>query len=75
MTDIERSASDQEATEIVAPKAGADKSRFGAVVARVKAGAKPGSRLFWIWVGYQAVKGALTLSLIWIPLLFLWLRG
>jgi len=32
-------------------------------------------RFFWWWVGYQAVKGLLTLSLIWIPLLLLWLRS
>ncbi|MEO0607733.1 MAG: hypothetical protein AAFY82_05840 [Pseudomonadota bacterium] len=32
-------------------------------------------RFFWWWVGYQAIKGALTLSLIWIPLLLLWLRS
>lgn len=33
------------------------------------------ARLFWIWVLYQAVKGALTLTLIWIPLLLLWRNG
>lgn len=32
-------------------------------------------RFFWWWVAYQAVKGMLTLSLIWIPLLLLWWRG
>ena len=32
-------------------------------------------RFFWWWVGYQAVKGILTLSLIWIPLLLIWLRS
>lgn len=32
-------------------------------------------RFFWWWVAYQAVKGTITLSLIWIPLLLLWLRG
>ena len=32
-------------------------------------------RFFWWWVGYQAVKGMLTLSLIWIPLLLIWLRS
>ena len=32
-------------------------------------------RLFWLWVAYQAVKGTITLSLIWIPLLLLWLRS
>jgi len=32
-------------------------------------------RFFWWWIGYQAIKGMLTLSLIWIPLLLLWLRS
>lgn len=32
-------------------------------------------RFFWWWVAYQAVKGMITLSLIWIPLLILWLRS
>ena len=32
-------------------------------------------RFFWWWVGYQAIKGIITLSLIWIPLLLLWLRS
>ena len=32
-------------------------------------------RFFWWWIAYQAIKGTLTLSLIWIPLLILWLRG
>jgi len=32
-------------------------------------------RFFWWWVGYQAIKGLITLSLIWIPLLLLWLRS
>ena len=31
-------------------------------------------RFFWWWIAYQAVKGIITLSLIWIPLLLLWLR-
>jgi hypothetical protein len=35
---------------------------------------KPPARLykkyFWFWVLYQAVKGILTLSLIWIPLIY-----
>lgn len=30
------------------------------------------SRLFWIWILYQAVKGSLSLTLIWIPLFLLW---
>lgn len=32
-------------------------------------------RFFWWWIGYQAIKGMITLSLIWIPLLLLWLRS
>lgn len=32
-------------------------------------------RLFWLWISYQAVKGMITLSLIWIPLLLFWLRS
>ena len=32
-------------------------------------------RFFWWWVGYQAIKGMITLSLIWIPLLIVWLRS
>ncbi|MEM1152382.1 MAG: hypothetical protein AAGI03_17875 [Pseudomonadota bacterium] len=32
-------------------------------------------RLFWWWAAYQSIKGAITLSLIWIPLLILWLRN
>jgi hypothetical protein len=33
---------------------------------------KPSKKLFWAWVTYQAVKGALTTSLIWIPLIYAW---
>lgn len=32
-------------------------------------------RFFWWWIAYQAIKGTITLSLIWIPLLLLWLRS
>ncbi|MEM7494470.1 MAG: hypothetical protein AAF296_13905 [Pseudomonadota bacterium] len=32
-------------------------------------------RFFWWWVLYQAIKGMITLSLIWIPLLLLWMRS
>lgn len=32
-------------------------------------------RFFWWWIAYQAVKGTITLSLIWIPLLLIWLRS
>ena len=32
----------------------------------------PGKNLFWAWVVYQSIKGILTLSFIWIPLLYIW---
>ena len=35
---------------------------------------KPGKSAFWVWVGYQAVKGTLTTSLIWIPLIWAWIQ-
>ncbi len=31
-------------------------------------------KLFWYWVAYQAVKGAITTSFIWIPLLYVLLH-
>lgn len=31
-----------------------------------------GKKAFWIWVGYQAIKGTLTTSFIWIPLFYVW---
>lgn len=31
--------------------------------------------LFWAWITYQAVKGLLTTSLIWIPLFMWWRSG
>jgi len=33
---------------------------------------KPVGKAFWVWVTYQAIKGTLTLSFIWIPMLYLW---
>lgn len=35
-------------------------------IATLKANKK---QLFWAWIAYQCVKGILTTSLIWIPLL------
>ena len=32
-------------------------------------------KFFWLWVVYQAIKGIITLSLIWIPLLLLYLKN
>lgn len=31
-----------------------------------------GRTAFWVWVGYQAVKGTLTTSFIWVPLIYFW---
>jgi hypothetical protein len=36
--------------------------------------AKPGKNMFWAWVTYQAVKGTLTTSFIWIPLIWAWMN-
>lgn len=33
---------------------------------------KPGKKVFWAWVTYQAVKGTLTTAFIWVPLLTVW---
>jgi hypothetical protein len=36
---------------------------------------RTGSRgLFWTWIAYQTIKGALTTTLIWIPALLAWLH-
>lgn len=36
---------------------------------------KPAKNLFWTWIAYQTVKGTLTTSLIWIPLIWAWLHS
>jgi len=33
---------------------------------------KPSKKFFWAWIAYQAIKGTLTTSLIWIPLIWAW---
>ena len=33
--------------------------------------ARFGKYSFWIWVGYQTVKGTLTTTFIWMPLLYM----
>jgi len=35
---------------------------------------KPGRDMFWAWIAYQTVKGTITTSLIWIPLLWTWIH-
>ncbi|MEL6956858.1 MAG: hypothetical protein AAFO88_09470 [Pseudomonadota bacterium] len=48
-------------------------------IARLRAGIRylneNRARLFWWWIAYQAIKGMITLSLIWIPLFLIWFRG
>jgi hypothetical protein len=43
---------------------------------RIKSGkgGKNGKRLFYAWITYQCIKGALTTSLIWIPLIYAYLK-
>jgi hypothetical protein len=31
---------------------------------------KPGKHMFWAWIIYQSIKGILTTSFIWIPLIY-----
>ena len=31
---------------------------------------KPARSMFWAWIAYQTVKGTLTTSLIWVPLIY-----
>ncbi|MCB9964877.1 MAG: hypothetical protein H6855_02200 [Rhodospirillales bacterium] len=33
---------------------------------------KPAKNMFWAWIAYQSIKGTLTLSFIWIPLIYAW---
>ena len=33
------------------------------------------TRMFWLWMLYQAIKGSITLTLIWIPLFLLWRKN
>lgn len=48
-------------------------------IGRLRAGIKwlnaNKKRFFWWWIGYQAIKGAITLTLIWIPIALIWWRG
>ncbi len=46
------------------------KFRLPGVFYKIK---KPGKNMFWAWVVYQCIKGILTTTFIWIPLLYVWL--
>ncbi len=35
---------------------------------------KPSKQMFWAWIAYQTVKGTLTTSLIWVPLIWAWIN-
>ena len=34
-----------------------------------------GKKAFWIWIAYQTIKGTLTTSLIWMPLIVAYWKG
>lgn len=36
---------------------------------------KPTKNMFWAWIAYQTIKGTLTTSLIWVPLIYAWLHS
>ncbi len=36
---------------------------------------KPSKNMFWAWIAYQSIKGTLTLSFIWIPLIYMWFKN
>jgi hypothetical protein len=42
--------------------------------AAIKNFKKPGKELFWAWIAYQTIKGTITTSLIWIPLILAWMN-
>ncbi len=44
--------------------------KFKALGVRLKATKSKSKKIFWIWIGYQTIKGSLTTSLIWIPMLY-----
>lgn len=33
---------------------------------------EPGKTVFWAWVFYQCVKGTITTTFIWVPLIYFW---
>jgi len=45
--------------------------RLSVVFQRFKAWVR---RYFWLGIAYQTVKGIATTTIIWAPLLYLWLR-
>lgn len=49
----------------------AEKTKWPALKSLLK---KPSRKLFWAWITYHAIKGTLTTSLIWIPLIYAWLK-
>ncbi|GEM_PF-1432854 len=46
-------------------------AKLKALIAHIKANKK---KLFWYWITYHCIKGALTTSLIWVPMLYVWLK-
>lgn len=56
---------DQDAQDKAAPE-----GRFKFFKKFPKPSKAAGKKLFWVWIGYQAVKGTLTTAFIWIPLIY-----
>ena len=36
---------------------------------------KGSKKLFWIWIGYQTIKGSITMTFIWAPLIWMWIKS
>jgi len=49
----------------------ANVNKFKALTRRMK---KPSKQMFWAWITYQTIKGTLTTSLIWVPLIIAWFK-
>lgn len=35
---------------------------------------KHSRKVFWLWIGYQTVKGTITTTFFWIPMIYSWLH-
>ncbi|MAS88144.1 MAG: hypothetical protein CMH30_09255 [Micavibrio sp.] len=48
-------------------------SKTAAFIKRRQTWLKENSKkAFWIWIAYQAIKGTITMTFIWAPLIYLW---
>ncbi|MCB1784272.1 MAG: hypothetical protein KDI13_09775 [Alphaproteobacteria bacterium] len=63
-----------EIPEIAPESEGAAVKTAGSFWSKLRKFKKPGKQMFWAWIAYQCVKGTLTTSFIWIPLIYSWLH-